>query len=176
MAKYIHSELAKPVQTHIPNFDTEQLKPLRAVQAMQAMQAAQAIQAIQAAQEAQAEQTRKDAEAAAEAAKQAEIAAETVVTAPVSYTSTGSLTGSIGYASPYGNCVLQVPLSIRPDGNPITWIATTQTPYIGAVALFTYNHVGMVVGIWSNGDLEIAHQNFQGGQHRFPRSTFRGFR
>lgn len=87
------------------------------------------------------------------------------------------LTGSIGIAIAGGNCVLEVPLSIRPDGNPITWLATTQTPYIGGVALFTYNHVGIITGVWSNGDLEIRHQNWNGMPvTRFPRSAMRGFR
>lgn len=85
----------------------------------------------------------------------------------------GGLLGSIGYALPYGNCVNQI--NPRPNGNPSSWPVRSQTPSIGRAALFHYNHVGRVVGIWSNGDLEIAHENYQGGQHRFPRSTFRGF-
>lgn len=92
------------------------------------------------------------------------------VTAGVS----GGLTGSIGHASPFGNCVLEPGVKKQP-GNPISWRVTTQQPYIGATALWHYNHVGVVVGIWANGDLEIAHQNYRGGQHRFARSQFRGF-
>lgn len=86
----------------------------------------------------------------------------------------GGLTGSIGYARCGGNCVNE-PGVKRRNGNPITWLASTRTPYIGATALWTYNHTGVVVGIWANGDLEVRHQNYCGGQHRFPRSAFRGF-
>lgn len=89
--------------------------------------------------------------------------------------SEGTLTGSVGFAQAGGNCVLEIPADRRPEGNPISWVATTETPYIGAIALFNYNHTGIVVGIWSNGDLEIQHQNFSGGQTRFSRSEFRGF-
>lgn len=84
------------------------------------------------------------------------------------------LTGSIGYARPGGNCVNE-PGVKRQSGNPITWSVATQTPYIGATALFTFNHVGYIVGLWDNGDIEIRHQNWNGSQHRFPRSSFRGF-
>lgn len=84
------------------------------------------------------------------------------------------LLGSIGYASPYGNCVNE-PGVKRQKGNPITWVARTGTPYIGATFLFYSNHTGVVTGIWSNGDIEVRHQNYQGGQHRFSRSMFRGF-
>lgn len=102
---------------------------------------------------------------------------ETPQAQPQVATGEGELMGSSGYASPFGNCVLEVPASIRPMGNPITWAVTSQTPRIGSVALFNFNHVGIVTGIWSNGDLEIRHQNWHGGnQHRFPRSAFRGFR
>lgn len=85
------------------------------------------------------------------------------------------LIGSIGYANPTGNCVNEPGIN-RQSGNPITWTVTSQTPWIGATALWTYNHAGVVVGIWSNGDVEVRHQNYKGGQHRFPRSVFRGFR
>lgn len=89
---------------------------------------------------------------------------------------TNGLVGSLGYALP-GNCVNEIPFSIRPPGSPFQWVATTQAPYIGAVALFNWNHTGRVVGIWGNGDLEIAHQGWWGPpQTRFSRSIFRGFR
>lgn len=89
----------------------------------------------------------------------------------------GGLSGSLGYAKCGGNCVNEPGLNKpKSGGNPITWQATTQTPSIGATALWTYNHTGVVTGIWSNGDIEVRHQNFCGGQHRFPRSAFRGFR
>lgn len=89
----------------------------------------------------------------------------------------GGLNGSYGYAFAGGNCVNQVPMGLRAQGNPISWPALTQTPYIGAAVLFYYNHTGRVTGIWSNGDIEIAHENWSGTPvTRFPASTFRGFR
>lgn len=95
----------------------------------------------------------------------------------VSVAPSGTLTGSAGYALPWGNCVNQIPYGLRGFGNPSSWLATTQTPYIGGAALWYFNHTGRIVGIWSNGDLEIAHENAGGwGQTRFPRSAFRGFR
>jgi hypothetical protein len=86
----------------------------------------------------------------------------------------GDLAGSLGYSLPYGNCVNEI--ANRPSGNPITWTVTTQTPYIGAAALFYYNHVARVTGIWSNGDLEVAQQNSPGAPHRIPIALIRGFR
>lgn len=85
------------------------------------------------------------------------------------------LLGSMGYARAGGNCVNEPGLH-KQNGNPITWAVTSRTPTIGATALWTYNHVGVVTGIWANGDVEVRHQNYSGGQHRFPRSAFRGFR
>lgn len=86
------------------------------------------------------------------------------------------IAGTLGWTIPYGNCVNQVPYAQRGYGNPINWAVTTYTPYIGAAALFPYNHVGVVTGIWDNGDLEIRHENGGGLGHRFPVSAFRGFR
>lgn len=86
------------------------------------------------------------------------------------------LTGSLGYTVPWGNCVNQIPFGQRGPGNPINWGVTTYQPYIGAAALFPYNHVGRVVGIWSNGDVEIVHENGGGLGHRFSASSLRGFR
>lgn len=96
---------------------------------------------------------------------------------PTQGTSSGKLTGSIGYAVCGGNCVNEPGVNNPFDGtNPISWAVLTQTPTIGATALWTYNHTGVVTGIWSNGDIEVRHQNFCGGQHRFPASSFRGYR
>lgn len=95
----------------------------------------------------------------------------------VSYSSFSSgLVGSIGYAQWGGNCVNEPGVNNPGWGNPIDWPATSMTPWIGATVLFTYNHTGVVTGIWPNGDLEIRHENFKGTTHRFPRSAFRGFR
>jgi len=92
------------------------------------------------------------------------------------YGGAGGLTGSIGYAKCGGNCVNEPGVKNPGLGNPSDWPVLTYTPYIGATALWTYNHTGVVTGIWSNGDIEVRHQNYCGGQHRFPRSAFRGFR
>lgn len=86
------------------------------------------------------------------------------------------LMGTLGYAKPGGNCVNEPGVNNPRNGNPIDWPVLFTTPRIGATALWTYNHTGVVTGIWSNGDIEVRHQNFTGGQHRFPRSAFRGFR
>lgn len=153
---------AKPAPK--PDFDKEVLEPLRQKQAEVARIAQEAAEA----------QAKAEAEAQA---RQAELDAQAqwnyVPPAPQSY---GGLVGSIGYANPNGNCVNEPGVNNPGYGNPSSWPATSFSPWIGATALFTYNHVGVVVGIWGNGDLEIRHQNFRGGIHRFPRSQFRGFR
>jgi len=87
------------------------------------------------------------------------------------------LTGTRGYALPYGNCVDEPGVNSPNNGtNPISWAVLSYTPTIGATALWTYNHTGVVVGIWDNGDIEVRHQNYSYPQTRFPRSAFRGFR
>lgn len=88
----------------------------------------------------------------------------------------GELTGSVGYAIAYGNCVNEPGVNNPGWGNPIDWPVLSSEPTIGATALWNYNHTGVVTGIWSNGDIEVRHQNFPGGQTRFSRSEFRGFR
>lgn len=87
----------------------------------------------------------------------------------------GGLVGSIGYARSFGNCVSEPGVN-RASGNPISWPVLSSVPTIGATALWNYNHTGVVTGIWSNGDVEVRHQNYSGSQHRFPPSAFRGFR
>jgi hypothetical protein len=87
-----------------------------------------------------------------------------------------SLMGSYGYARAGGNCVNEPGVNNPGYGNPIDWPATSSNPWIGATFLFYSNHTGVVTGIWSNGDIEVRHQNFSGGQHRFPASYFRGYR
>lgn len=104
-------------------------------------------------------------------------AAEASAAAPGSPPAVPELTGSIGYARPGGNCVNEPGVNNPGYGNPIGWPVLSETPTIGATALFIWNHTGVVTGIWSNGDIEVRHQNWWGGdQHRFPRSMFRGFR
>lgn len=92
-------------------------------------------------------------------------------------TSHDGLLGSIGYAKCGGNCVKEPGVNSPHNGtNPTSWPVLSTTPTIGATALWTYNHTGVVTGIWSNGDIEVRHQNYCGKQHRFPLSAFRGFR
>lgn len=88
----------------------------------------------------------------------------------------GGLVGRIGWAKPYGNCVNTVKaFGKNQPGNPSSWYTTTRTPFIGAAAVFYYNHAGIVVGIWGNGDVEIAHENYRGGQTRFSPGQIRGY-
>lgn len=87
----------------------------------------------------------------------------------------GGLTGSIGYALAGGNCVNEPGVNKAP-GNPISWPVLYGVAHIGSTVLFPYNHTGVVSGIWSNGDLEIRHQNCPGCGTRFAASYFRGFR
>ena len=86
------------------------------------------------------------------------------------------LTGSKGWAKPYGNCVNTARAfgKVQP-GNPIAWRVSTRTPFIGAAALFKYNHVAIVAGIYDNGDIEVYHENFRGGRTRFKASEIRGY-
>jgi hypothetical protein len=86
------------------------------------------------------------------------------------------LVGAVGYARAGGNCVNEPGVNNPRTGNPSSWAATSRTPWIGATVLFTWNHTGVVTGIWSNGDVEVRHQNYWGGQHRFPQSMIRGYR
>lgn len=86
------------------------------------------------------------------------------------------IAGTLGYALPYGNCVQEPGVNNPGWGNPIDWPVLSMKPTIGATALWTYNHTGVVVGLWSNGDVEVRHQNYGGGQTRFPASAFRGYR
>lgn len=86
------------------------------------------------------------------------------------------LVGTVGYAIAGGNCVAEPGVNNPGYGNPSDWPVTSQEPTIGATAVFTWNHVGVVTGIWANGDVEVRHQNYYGGQTRFPRSMIRGYR
>lgn len=114
---------------------------------------------------------------AAEAAERARATATYQIQA-FNYSTWGTLTGSYGYAIAGGNCINQVPYGLRGSGNPISWAVTTQMPYIGGAALWAgVNHVARVTGLWSNGDIEVAQENWSGPAiTRFSRSTFRGFR
>jgi hypothetical protein len=96
---------------------------------------------------------------------------------PVSVAAPGDyITGAFGYALAGGNCVMEPGVNNPGWGNPIAWPITSTQPWIGASALFWYNHVAVVTGLWSNGDIEVRHQNCPGCPSRYPRSMFRGYR
>ena len=97
---------------------------------------------------------------------------QTIVRASVS----GGLIGSYGSVRSGGNCVNTARAygKIQP-GNPSTWSISTTTPFIGAAALFNYNHVSIVTGIHANGDIEVEHENFRGTRTRFSQSEIRGY-
>lgn len=87
------------------------------------------------------------------------------------------LNGTLGYSLPYGNCVDEPGVNDPYDGtNPISWAITSNLPWIGASALFRFNHVAVVTGIWSNGDIEVRQRNCPNCATRFPLGDFRGFR
>jgi len=90
--------------------------------------------------------------------------------------SNGTLIGSYGSVRSGGNCVntARAHGKIQP-GNPITWSVSTRTPFIGAAALFNYNHVAIISGIWDNGDIEVIHENFSGSRTRFSQAEMRGY-
>ena len=96
--------------------------------------------------------------------------------APAAPVARPELVGTVGYAVAGGNCVNEPGVNNPGYGNPSEWPVTSSEPAIGATAVFTWNHVGVVTGIWANGDVEIRHQNYWGGQTRFPRSMIRGYR
>lgn len=157
----IIQESLQPVKVERPDWESEVLVPLKTKQAEE-----------------------KAAAERAEAARIAAIEATRVAQRPVVYTapvpsytaSYGALTGSIGYAKPYGNCVQEPGVNNPGYGNPISWPVLYGTPRIGATVLFYFNHTAVVTGIWSNGDIEVRHQNVTGGIHRYPASAVRGYR
>lgn len=95
---------------------------------------------------------------------------------PQSSTTSGGLTGSVGYAAAGGNCVNEPGVNNPGSGNPSSWPVLSGAPHIGATVLFTWNHVGVVTGIWSNGDIEVRHQNCSGCPSRYSPGLVRGYR
>lgn len=86
------------------------------------------------------------------------------------------LIGSYGAVLVGGNCVNTAKAHGKNQpGNPISWSPTTQTPFVGAAALFYFNHVAIVTGIHSDGSIEVIHENCPGCPTHYPRGTFRGF-
>jgi hypothetical protein len=100
----------------------------------------------------------------------------TTVTVNSFSSGSGDLAGSAGYSSPWGNCVNEPGVNNPGWGNPIDWPTSSGTPWVGASALFYFNHVAVVTGIWSNGDIEVRQQNSPGMPHRIPRGMIRGYR
>lgn len=94
--------------------------------------------------------------------------------APTPKSSAGGLTGSIGFALSGGNCVNQA--KNPAPGNPISWPVLFSEPKIGATVLFVWNHTGHVTGIWSNGDIEVGHENCPGCPTRYGPGLIRGYR
>jgi len=138
--------------------------------------------------EAQAVKAEKDRLAAIEAARQAEIARQAALkhaammklaisprVASFSYGGT-LIAGTMGYSLPWGNCVnVAKAFGKNQPGNPISWRPTTHQPFIGAAALFYFNHVAVVTGILSDGSVEVAQQNSPGAPHRYSQNQIRGY-
>lgn len=97
-------------------------------------------------------------------------------TITINNTESGTLMGSLGYSLFGGNCVNEPGINNPGFGNPIDWPITSRTPWIGATVLFYFNHTAKVSGVWSNGDIEVRHQNAGGAPHRYPASMIRGYR
>lgn len=86
------------------------------------------------------------------------------------------LIGSYGYVVGGSNCVNTAKAHGKNQpGNPISWVPTTQAPFIGAAVLFYFNHVAIVSGIHSDGSVEVIHENCPGCPTRYARSAIRGF-
>lgn len=144
-----------------PDFDKDVLKPLRWSQADKAI---------------------KDAADEAERVSQAEIASYAIVEAnsdiqPMQAPVASDLVaGVLGYSLPYGNCINEPGVNNPGYGNPIDWPSTSYEPWIGATALFTWNHTAIVTGFHANGDIEVRQQNSPGAPHRYPTYLIRGYR
>lgn len=151
-----------------PNYTTAVLDPLYAAQKQEAL--------VYAAEQAAAA---KQAEIAAQAAiVEVPIDSPVIKTSAIAPVSTGvdGLVGSLGYSDPDGNCVDEPGVNNPGYGNPISWAVLYYTPHIGSTVLFTFNHTAVVVGIWSNGDVEVDQENAPGMTHRIPPSMVRGYR
>lgn len=157
-------ELVKPSQK--PNEDVEVLQPLHAAQKSLAdKQAADALEAA-----------RQALEASQEAAIVERARDNTPQGADTNTPASDLVAGVVGYSLSGGNCVDEAGVNNPGWGNPIQWSVTSPTPWIGASALFTFNHVAVVTGWYANGDLEVRQENAPGMPHRIPMSEVRGFR
>lgn len=147
-----------------PNYTTDVLQPLYAAQKVKAAQ---------------------DAAAAIEAVKQAEEARQvailkvsriTNISTSFSPASGQLVAGVMGWSSPYGNCVDEARAYGKvQSGNPITWVPTGDTPFLGAAVLFYFNHTAVVSGIYADGSIEVYQQNSPGAPHHYSQSQIRGY-
>lgn len=161
------------VSTLIPKRDKPQLPNYFSIRRTSDERLAAEAKAAQEAAEAA-----ESARLAEEAQRQAEAAA-IVPAAPVQPTQAyygDSLSGSYGYSIAWGNCVDEPGVNNPGWGNPSDWGITSTEPWIGASALFWYNHVAVVTGLWSNGDVEVRQQNCPACATRYSRLMLRGYR
>jgi len=86
------------------------------------------------------------------------------------------LVGQTGWSTPWGNCVDEPGVNNPGYGNPISWSVLYSTPHLGSTVLFFFNHTAVVVGIWSNGDIEVGQENSPGASHTYSPSQIRGYR
>lgn len=164
-------QLIQETKKPVPNFDKEVLEPLKVKQE----EARIAAESARIAEEKAAEALR-----AAQEAERPRLlplpASKSYVAPSVSVRPTGGLMGSLGYIRPGNNCVNTAKAyGKNQPGDPDTWYVTTRTPFIGAAAVFPFKHVAIVVGIWSNGDIEVVHENAPGAGHRFSQSQIKGY-
>lgn len=160
----IQIEELQPKEIKRPDFDIEVLTPLRAAQAAK-----------------QAELDKLAAEEQ-ERLRQAEVARQTVYTPQQSTWVTPSvytgdlIAGRAGFIAPGNNCVDWVKqFRSVPMGNPIGWQPTTMKPFIGAIAVFYFNHTARVEGIYSDGSVAVSHANAPGAPVRYTMRQIRGF-
>ena len=93
-----------------------------------------------------------------------------VVRRPVS-----GFVGVRGWVAPGNNCVAFVRsyTGRGQSGNAGSWYSTSSSPYLGAIMIFRpgqqgasgQGHVGVVVGIYGDGSVELAHANWPGQTH-----------
>lgn len=137
---------------------------------------AERLSALKAAEMAQAAQQAQDA---AQQSANASAASRMPQTASYdeAFLPPSGLMGSMGHATAGGNCVNEPGINNPFDGtNPISWAVLSSSPWIGATVLFTWNHTGVVTGIWSNGDVEVRHQNCSRCPTRYSQDLIRGYR
>lgn len=144
------------------------LQPLRVAQKIEAdKQAAEQIEAAR-----QAQVASESAIVGMSAVNVAADSVEAYPNTPASYL----VAGVVGWSEASGNCVDEAKAyGKNQPGNPISWVPTTDQPFLGAAVLFYFNHVAIVVGIYDNEDVEVIQQNSPGAPHRYSPSEIRGY-